>query len=82
MLLNLDRARETLDRENLDGLIAQLPINVYYLSDYWGLFNTAGGYDAAYLAVLPRDERQAALISSRSSSETMRPSRKTTCRRA
>ena len=62
MLLNLDRARETLDRENLDGLIAQLPINVYYLSDYWGLFNTPGGYDAAYLAVLPRDERQASLI--------------------
>jgi len=62
VLLNLDRAREILDRENLDGLIAQLPINVYYLSDYWGLFNTPGGYDAAYFAVLPRDERQAALI--------------------
>jgi Xaa-Pro aminopeptidase len=33
-----------------------LPINVYYLSNYWGLFNTAGGYDAAYFAVLPRDD--------------------------
>ena len=56
MLLNLDRAREILERESLDGLVAQLPINVYYLSDYWGLFNTAGGYDAAYFAVLPRKE--------------------------
>jgi Xaa-Pro aminopeptidase len=56
MLLNRPRAMEIMQRENLDGLVAALPINVYYLSDYWGLFNTAGGYDAAYLAVLPRDE--------------------------
>jgi Xaa-Pro aminopeptidase len=60
MLLNRSRAREILNRENLDGLVAQLPINVYYLSDYWGLFNTAGGYDAAYFSVLPRDEQQPA----------------------
>ncbi len=60
MLLNRSRAREILDRENFDGLVAQLPINVYYLSDYWGLFNTAGGYDAAYFAVLPREEQQPA----------------------
>jgi Xaa-Pro dipeptidase len=60
MLLNQTRAQAILERENLDGLIAQLPINVYYLSDYWGLFNTAGGYDAAYFAVLPRDENEPA----------------------
>jgi len=60
MLLNYPRAKEILERENLDGLVAQLPINVYYLSDYWGLFNTAGGYDAAYFAVLPRDGDQPA----------------------
>jgi Xaa-Pro dipeptidase len=60
MLLNRARAFEIMDREKLDGLIAQLPINVYYLSDYWGLFNTAGGYDAAYLAVLPKDISQPA----------------------
>jgi len=60
MLLNRTRAQAILDRENLDGLIAQLPINVYYLSDYWGLFNTPGGYDAAYFAVLPRDENEPA----------------------
>ncbi len=54
MLLNQTRANDIMQREGLDGLVAQLPINVYYLSDYWGLFNTAGGYDAAYFAVLPR----------------------------
>ncbi len=58
MLLNYPRAKKILEREKLDGLIAQLPIDVYYLTDYWGLFNTAGGYDAAYLAVVPRDNTQ------------------------
>jgi Xaa-Pro aminopeptidase len=62
MLLNRSRATEVLERENLDGLIAQLPINVYYLTNYWGLFNTAGGYDAAYFAVLPHDEQQPAAL--------------------
>lgn len=62
MLLNYARATEILERENLDGLVAQLPINVYYLTDYWGLFNTAGGYDAAYFAVLPRSEQQPAAL--------------------
>ena len=55
MLLNRERAVEIMARENLDGLIAQLPVNSYYLSDYWGLFNTPGGYDGSYFAVLPRD---------------------------
>jgi len=60
MFLNRPRAQEVIEREQLDGLIAQTPINVYYLSDYWGIFNTAGGYDGAYLAVLPRDDREPA----------------------
>ena len=55
MLLNRERAGEIMARENLDGLIAQLPVNSYYFSDYWGLFNTPGGYDGSYFAVLPRD---------------------------
>lgn len=54
-LLNHDRAIEIMERENLDGLIAQLPINSYYMSNYWGLFNTAVGYDGSYFALLPRD---------------------------
>jgi Xaa-Pro aminopeptidase len=63
MLLNRPRAIEIMERENLDGLVAVLPINVYYLSDYWGLFNTPVGYEAAYMALLPRDEsRPAGLV--------------------
>jgi Xaa-Pro aminopeptidase len=63
MLCNTDRARELLQREAFDGLVAQRPINQYYLSDYWGLFNTPVGYDGAYFAVFPRaEDRPAALI--------------------
>lgn len=54
---------EIMERESLDGLIAQLPVNSYYLSSYWGLFNTPVGYDGSYWAVLPRDpERPSALV--------------------
>jgi len=54
-LLNHDRAVEIMQRESLDGLVAQQPINSYYLSSYWGLFNTPTGYDGSYFALLPRD---------------------------
>jgi len=54
-LLNHERAIELMDREGLDGIVAQLPVNSYYLSNYWGLFNTAAGYDGSYFALLPRD---------------------------
>ncbi len=57
ILLNRERAMEIMEREQLDGLVAQLPVNSYYLSSYWGLFNTATGYDGAYWAVLPRDQQ-------------------------
>lgn len=60
MLLNKNRACELMERDGLDGLVAVTPLNTYYLSGYWGMFNTAGGYDAAYFAVLPRDARQPA----------------------
>ncbi|MCK6371824.1 MAG: M24 family metallopeptidase [Gammaproteobacteria bacterium] len=56
MLLNRSRAAEILERENLDGLIAARPVNSYYLSDYWGAFNTPVGYDGSYFAVLPYRE--------------------------
>lgn len=62
MLFNRTHGQEILARENLDGLIAQLPINVYYLSDYWGLFNTPTGYDGAYFAVTPRNESEPAAL--------------------
>ncbi len=62
-LCNVERAQQLMARDSIDGLIAHNPINQYYLSNYWGLFNTAGGYDGAYLSLLPaRDTQAAALI--------------------
>jgi len=51
-LCNEQRARELMARDGIDGIIAHLPINQYYLSNYWGVFNTAGGYDGAYFSFL------------------------------
>ncbi len=56
MLLNIDRAREVMARRGLDGLVAQTSINVYYLSDYWGMLMNAERFDATFFAVLPRRE--------------------------
>jgi Xaa-Pro dipeptidase len=54
-LLNHDRAQEIMEREGLDALVAVLPANAYYFSNYWGLFNTPVGYDGSYFAILPRN---------------------------
>jgi Xaa-Pro dipeptidase len=63
VLLNAPRAREFMERNGLDALVAQLSINVYYLSGYWGSLNFPGFFDAAYFAVLPRrEDLPAALI--------------------
>jgi Xaa-Pro aminopeptidase len=62
VLLNQERAREVMERRGLDGLVAQLSINVYYLSDYWGMLMNAVHFDAAFFAVLPRDESQPAVL--------------------
>ena len=63
MLLNKPRAYEFMDRHGLDGLVAQLSINTYYLSDYWGSLNWPGFFDGAYFAVLPRrEDAPAALV--------------------
>ena len=35
MLVNLARAYDVMDKYKLDGLVAALPINVYYLTDFW-----------------------------------------------
>lgn len=60
MLFNKPRAIELLTRDRLHGMIATRPINHYYLSGYWGAFNTPVGYDGAYFSVFPRDEGGAA----------------------
>jgi Xaa-Pro aminopeptidase len=53
MLLNLERARERLARDNVDAWVCVLPKHVYYLSDYesdW-LFD----FPWVACAILPRD---------------------------
>ena len=63
VLLNRERAREIMEREGLDALVAGVPINVYYLSSYWGFLMIPERFDAAYFAVFPRDpDRPAALV--------------------
>ncbi len=61
MLLNKLRAYEVMDRHGLDGLVAQLPIDVYYLTDYWGAMSGAG-WEYLNFAVLPRDEAAPAAL--------------------
>jgi len=53
--LNRERATALMEREQLDVLIAHRPENFYYSSNYWGVFNTARGYDGTYFTVIPRD---------------------------
>ena len=57
-LINQERAERILDRENIDGLIATAPINFYYVSGYWGLYNTPLGFDACYFSVMPKDSNK------------------------
>ena len=62
VLANLSRARSLMRHENVDGLIAALPLNVYYFSSYWGLLMSAQRFDAAFFAVLPADESAPAAL--------------------
>lgn len=62
-LINLPRAREYMAANNLDGMIASLPHNVYYCSGYYGLLMSALHFDAAFFAVIPaRDDAPSALV--------------------
>ncbi|MGK0441885.1 MAG: Xaa-Pro aminopeptidase [Pseudohongiellaceae bacterium] len=61
-LCNTHRAQQLMAENNIDGLIAYNPINQYYLSNYWGLFNTAGGYEGAYMSLLPAKDIEAAAL--------------------
>lgn len=61
-LLNYERASELMARDGLDALVAQQPVNSYYLSSYWGHFNSAVGYDGSYFAMLPRDSSAPAAL--------------------
>ena len=62
MLLNKERAYRIMDREKLDGLVAVSPINVYYLSDYWGALMRMRRSFYNYALLPRREDAPAALI--------------------
>src|SRR5262245_53162709 len=56
MLLNRDRAREVMERYELDALIATIPENICYVSDYGTDHSFHFGPQGFGSAILPRDE--------------------------
>ena len=62
MLVNRDRADRIMDKYGLDGLVAALPSNIYYLSSHLGISSMMGRHYSSY-AVLPRNrEAPASLV--------------------
>lgn len=62
MLVNRDRADAVMDKYRLDGLVAALPSNIYYLSSHLGISAMMGRHYSSF-ALLPRNrEASAALI--------------------
>lgn len=62
MLVNRDRADQIMDKYGLDGLVAALPSNIYYLSSHLGISAMMGRHYSSF-AVLPRNrEAPASLI--------------------
>lgn len=62
MLVHRDRADAIMDKYGLDGLVAALPSNIYYLSSHLGISAMMGRHYSSY-AVLPRNrEAPASLI--------------------
>jgi Xaa-Pro aminopeptidase len=62
MLLNLDRARATMDSAGLDALVAALPRNVYYASGFWTRISEWGFGENQAAVVLPRDPAVPAIL--------------------
>ena len=61
MLLNRPRANQIMDKYGLDGLVACVPHNIYYLTDHWTpLFQMSQNFTS--YAVLPRNEEAPAAI--------------------
>jgi Xaa-Pro dipeptidase len=62
MLLNRDRADQIMDKYGLDGLVAALPTNIYYLSSHLGISGMMGRHYSSF-ALVPRNrEAPASLI--------------------
>ncbi len=56
-LVNKARAYEVLEQENLDGMIALNPVNVYYLTNTWSI-GAKMRREVPGLATFPRDPNQ------------------------
>jgi Xaa-Pro aminopeptidase len=54
MLVHRERADAIMDKYGLDGLVAALPSNIYYLSSHLGISSMMGRHYSSY-AVLPRN---------------------------
>ncbi len=55
VLVNIERAYRIMDKYGLDGIVASLPLNIYYLSSYLGPMIMMGRSFSCY-AFLPRRE--------------------------
>lgn len=60
-LVNEARAREVMEREGLDGIVALNPVNVFYLGNYIG-YETQKLRAVPGFAVMPRDPRQPSVL--------------------
>ncbi|WP_439533660.1 hypothetical protein, partial [Polymorphobacter sp.] len=47
-LINVDRAREIMDKYDLGGLVASLPHNIHYLSSHSGIMQWMGRHYSTF----------------------------------
>ena len=61
MLLNRERAFAVMDKYKLDGLLAATPVNIYYMTNFWGATMKMRRSFYNY-ALLPRDPKMPAAL--------------------
>jgi len=61
-LINVERAYQYMDRYGLDGLVASIPHNIYYLSSHHGIMQWMGRHFSTYAFFPRREDAEAALI--------------------
>jgi Xaa-Pro dipeptidase len=62
LLLNRAHSERVLDQHGLDGLLAAQPVNVCYLSNYWGAGSGLGRDPLTFAALPRRPDAAAALV--------------------
>lgn len=61
-LINQERARGIMDKYGLDGLVASVPHNIYYLSSHLGIMQWMGRHFSTFAFYPRREDAPAALI--------------------